>query len=435
MKYRIRKYQIERIALIVLSIESLLILRLYEPTEPIFNFKFKEYFKLVDAVPIRRYTLNDVKPVETKIIIVYGNRSKPCRQLLNSDARKETELLYFPSSLVREYRRIYHFKDIYASTRYSLATKDGIVDLWPELTYLPYLDKPTTGPYGEVVYLATLWPNVFGHLIHDVLSSIVTFPMELINRSYLLTPFNLNISKQYLEILGFPTNKVIQHNGSWVFCQNLYCQVPLEPVNALSIQGITNVSKKIHEKLKLDLIEPTRYVFSNREEGKQRHIHNLIEFFEATKEKYFNYPWELANVNSTNVTVNAKQMASIKFWVVPSGSNVFNIVFMNKNAGVLLIMSEYADYPNFGAAYALDLLMIGFTNDFKHWHTNGGDCDIAIGLRTISKLLSLMKTNEIKYDYNWKLAFDINHLWELVEDQPEEPFSVAKIENFRSTVI
>ena len=46
MKYRIRKYQIERIALIVLSIESLLILHLYEPTEPIFNFKFKEYFKL-----------------------------------------------------------------------------------------------------------------------------------------------------------------------------------------------------------------------------------------------------------------------------------------------------------------------------------------------------------------------------------------------------
>ena len=408
---------------------------LIDPNDIIINGGIESYFELRKAIPVKRYTLEDYPPIAAKNSIIFGNHSKPCRQFLNSNAKRETELLYFPSSLVREYKRLYHFKNIYASTRYSLAIENGIVDLWPNLTYLPYLDKPTVGPYDHVVYLATLWPNVFGHLIHDVLSSLITFPTELLEKSYLLVPFNLNITKQYLQILGFPLNNVIQHNGSWVFAQNLYLQVPLEPVNALSVIGLPLVTKKLHERLMLDRTKPTRYVFSNREKNQQRYVHNFHAFFDATKNAFPEYPWEIANVNNSNVARNAQQMNLVKVWVVPSGSNVFNIIFMNKEAGICLIMSEYADYPNFGAAYALDLLMIGFTNDFKHWHTNGGSCDVQLGVQTVGKLIDMMESNNYSLERGWKLAFNIPQLWKLVEDKPEECFSVAKIPNFKSNVL
>ena len=111
---------------------------------------------------------------------------------------------------------------------------------------------------------------------------------------------------------------------------------------------------------------------------------------------YPQYNWENFTLPYMNFAALAKIMVTLKFIVIPNGSNAHHISFMSPFTAVCLVNdNRLVDGANTIAAAAAKLWFVAFQNPNLTYHMKGGGyCKIDLALEAISKLLFALENGK-----------------------------------------
>ena len=301
--------------------------------------------------------------------------------------------IFYGSTLTREFYRYIHLQNIYCTPQKMLATHQSLIKLYNmttnTITFVTQ-QKETKCGYEHIIYLYSAWGDVFGHFMHDCLSTILKIPKELLDKSMIMISFDYNAAIQYLHYFNISKKQVLANKNYWYFAKNLYLFHPYEEGYGYIGHTYSKVIELLRIKTGANSIKGTRFVFINRPPKTWRHITNLLEFYSVTKIYLPKYPWELIeNPSYKNLKNISKEFASFKFVVAPSGSNCVNMLYMNRNftTGMCLIHADAADYPIYANALVSQIWVIGFCNYWGQWDNCDRYCDIQFGIFCINKIL------------------------------------------------
>ena len=184
-----------------------------------------------------------------------------------------------------------------------------------------------------------------------------------------------------------------------------------------SFQKVVN---KLRKYFKVNRTFAKRYVFINRLPENSRYISNFNEFYEETKRKIHSVKWEIDLLNYSCLTTIAKNIASIKLWVTPSGSHTIYMMFMNRNytTGICLIQSEWIDLPNYISAVNFQICAIGFCHKWKHHKHYPQICNIYNGIYCIQALLYILINNKWpkNIENNFMQAFNFSEIYKITKE-------------------
>ena len=328
--------------------------------------------------------ITDVPGVEYKDIITFATYNDSYSQIISRNGNDS--VCFFSSSVIREYGRLVHLKNVYCTSRQALACNNKQIRLnFLRLTF----QLRTKIEYENVIYLYSLYMG-FGHWFQDALPGILYFSDELIQKSKIIVCSGF--TQRWLELFNISSDQIIFDRGYWYYCKNLYMFYCLDPVNSLNIKSFLNLSIVISRKLQLNKIVSSRYVFTNKDLRLTRSIANMDEFILSTKISFPEYNWELDPFNKDNLIKLIKNVASFKIWITPSGSQVMNMAFMKRDwgCGVCTVHSNKIDYPDFGLGITLSLWQIGFINNVSHY-ANMININVTEGVRSIGRLIYAIK--------------------------------------------
>ena len=256
-------------------------------------------------------------------------------------------------------------------------------------------------------------------------------PEDIINKSMILIPYNLNEAKEYLEIFNIPLSKVLSYPYTWYYAYNLYMILPLEPVNSMNLYSFQKVIQKLRNAFNVNNIIGTRYIITNRRPKNPRYIRNFPILARSIRALITEVHWEVIKPIYESVEQTAKTVATFKVWVAPSGSMLMNMIYMNfnKTTGLCMICSDCVDYPNCGLAVTLDIWTISFTNKFLHHVIGGGCCDVSYGLTCVRRILYAVKYGKWPDDYKNDMfhAFDLNETKKIMNNNVSTLVQVKSI--------
>jgi hypothetical protein len=299
---------------------------------------------------------------------------------------------FYTSSMVREYDRLIHIENAYVSSYKTVSLANGRIIVWNQTEELVFPRFETSKqPYENVVYLYSVWGEVFGHFLHDSLTSLIQIPSSILNKSIVLLQYPLNNAYAYTDLLGYP-REMFKFSIPFVFTKNLYMFISAEDRSGQQVVGFRKLRAMLRDKFEVDKINATRYVMSNR--NRTRKINNWDDFTLTVRNTFPAYNWEEETIPYNNVEKCAKLLASLIFWFSPCGSNINNVIFMKEGAGVCVAMTNYTDMPNYAAAYISKVWMIGFNNPkMLHFNSTGGVIDVQTGIHCIRSLLYVLKNS------------------------------------------
>ena len=296
---------------------------------------------------------------------------------------------FYETSLVREYTTLRHLENVFVSSSKVISTSRAFLRFWQTEEDPEKRLNTTNIVYENVVYPYCVWGEVFGHFLHDSLPILLQMPDYILNKSVILLQFPIMNSFIYTDLLGYPREKFIYYPDQYIYAKNLYMITPIEDRSGQQIYGFPLLRKKLREKLEVNSIKAEKYVLSNREGN--RNLWNFKEVASAIKIAFPNIQWEVISIPYNDVKQCSKLVASFKVWFSPGGSNLNNMIYMQKNTGLCIAMADLVDLPNYAAAYMCDIWAIGFNNDFHHIDYRGGACSIEMATKAMDKLLYAME--------------------------------------------
>ena len=371
-----------------------------------------------DVVTFENMTDSTTQIVESKFYIRKSNFNSSYQLLCPKNASGAQE--FYGSALTREFYRYIHIQNVYCTPDKMLATQSNLIQLY-NIRLFVHNQKETKCGYDHIIYLYSSWGNVFGHFMHDCLSTILKIPKKLLDKSMIMISFDFKTAMQYLPYFNISRKKVIADKRFWYFAKNLYLFYPYEDCFGYMSYTYPKVIELLRKKTGVNSIRGTRYVFINRPPRAWRHVSNMIEFYNLTKQHFPKYPWELLeNPSYKNLKNISKEFASFKYVVAPSGSNCVNMLYMNRNytTGICLIHSKVADYPIYSNVLDSQIWAIGFCNYWGQFEKGTNNCDILFGLYCIKKLLYALtfgKWPKFSYEYMTE-AFNFEFLYNLAEN-------------------
>ena len=300
---------------------------------------------------------------------------------------------FYVSTLAREYSRFLHLKDVFCTPAKALAINDKLVKLYDMFSFVKR-QKPTKTCYDSIIFLYSSYGNVFGHFLHDSMATLLKMPQDLINKSMIMLSFPYNIAAQYFDLFGIDKKKIIENKKYWYHAKDLYLFYPCEDVYGYIGCSFTKVVDLLREKTGVNSIIGYRYIFVNRPKGTFRHVTNLKELYFITLKILPEINWEIdEDPNYLNLLYIAKEFASYKMMVAPSGSNTVNMLYMNRNysCGICLIHAKTADYPIYANSLMAQIWAIGFCNNWTQFDIGIHYCDIPYGLTCIKRLVYALK--------------------------------------------
>ena len=201
--------------------------------------------------------------------------------------------------------------------------------------------------------------------------------------------FNINYAQNFLDLFGIPREQIIYDMNYWYYAKNLYLYYPLEPRSAFNVYSFPKMINFLKNKLNLYSIKGYKYVLSNKPKGVHRHIHNIYDFLTQLQNEFPKYIWEFYDFQPENLTRLARTVASFKLWCAPSGSMMYNMVFMNSNftSGVCLISSKRIDYANYAVASQHQIWINGISSTADIYDSKGFYVDLYYGVTCIRRLL------------------------------------------------
>ena len=200
----------------------------------------------------------------------------------------------------------------------------------------------------------------------------------------------------YEAIGNLPSLESGEDSGiKWHFAKNLFLENPIEKVNGLYSYSFPRFINILRKYTGVDNITATRYVLTNRyPDTASRYIQNIDILFKELNRQIPTINWEMRKLVFENLNSTAHELASYKLWISPSGSNMKNIMFMNRNiSGVLIVCASQIDMANAGVALIMDIWAIAMTNNYHHFKPGGGNCDIKKCIECVEYLIFAMKNN------------------------------------------
>ena len=371
--------------------------------------------------------LNQITDLETKTTIVYNSNMETGFVRVPKSAQfSNTVPLFFSSALIREARHFMHLKNAYVNSKAfpkgrffnNVIVIDGKQLITADEMFFSNISVSSCTLYEHVIYLYSSHIT-YGHLIGDIIPQILNFPETLINKSVIFfSAKDRDTALKLLKIVNIPSDKIII-DDKWHFAKNLYLEKPVEIMNGLFTHTFPKFIDLIRKYTGVDSIKATRYAVSNRyPNSSSRYVRNIGELHSQLNVHIPRFNWELVDMEFENMNKTSREVASLKVWISPSGSNLENIIFMNRfTSGVLIICASQIDMANAGTAFIMKVWAMAITNKYNHYKPGGGDCDIQTCINCAIDLVYAVehgKWNQTVFNYS-KNIFNITEIQILVE--------------------
>ena len=343
-----------------------------------------------------------------------------------------SNVYYIHTQVIREYNHYIHIKYMYVDTEYQVFDGEKIVIFHSDDKVIKKNYTSINAEYEQAIFLFTQYP-MFGHLIHDCLPGLIGIPKDIVDKSIVILPYFFNkIALQYLPLFGIPKNRIVAEKDHLYFAENLYMFYTWENIQGYYPQSFIQLAVFLKNKLGVNKIKGTRYIFLNRPKGKTRSVVNMEKFYNETIKIFPDYHWEISqNFCYENVSIVSKEFASYKFLIIPSGSNVNNAIYMNDNfqSFVCLIQSFIADIANYQLFLSLKIITIGFNHMIQHYWGPPFTCNISYGINCIRRLLYIKEHGKWPSDTfkDMRLVFNLKEIQRLfIKNQTKQYYPIIK---------
>ena len=266
-----------------------------------------------------------------------------------------------------------HLKNILTTyTGALMSTKFEFFHLDPDQ---PWARKHPQGEviatYDNVIALGNTQLGAFSHYFIDILAPLTLFPQEVIEKSYVIIPFNNAAPVESIFAFGvIRKHLIILQPKEWIFARNCYSTIPPPHVRHFgSMMRI--VSQKLRRYYKVDVIIPTNYFITNRKSGEFRYISNMFEIFETIKHYYINEYNVSFLDDPKDMNEMARTWASAKLIFVVTGSTCIKSVFMKEKSVMIIALANMMDnveplYAAINEVFTLTFPVKGLLH-FQRW--------------------------------------------------------------------
>ena len=235
------------------------------------------------------------------------------------------------------------------------------------LPNLPAQEINVTDAYKYAFYIPMPYRGAYGHWFTDALAGLVFLPKWVwdTNPVYicLVDPDRVRFTLSLIDI----NNVNILSTQDYVFCENLFILTGIEAWHTFGMHTNLILKKKFREKLELDKIEPVNYIFHNKEPGRPRHFTNFDDVVMAAKEAT-GLEWKTLSTPFSKRVEFAREFASIKILVTPSGSIAFNTIYMKDGMGMISLFADSIDFPQVFFCHTIRIWNIGIIHEnIKHF--------------------------------------------------------------------
>ena len=339
-----------------------------------------------------------------------NNISSP---LLYHNCTKKEVRNYIPCGALPSYREIstfYHLKNAFVSPGKQVGLETG--GSWKLFTHVKSksnVGKVVSG-YVHVVFPPSTEYLVYGHWINDCLCSFLEMPKWVWSLNpVIVCGVRREIMKFHLKAMRLDHIELVNPYDDYVFCENLYLVKAGDDVHGFGIAAYPILQDKFRKRFGLNRIKPTKYHFMNRE-TEYRHFLNLNEIINET-EKLYNIHFEQLFDKNDDRVLQARNMAATKLLVAPSGSHIYNAFFMHQGTAMVLLMANYAAFPEFRLTQNLGIWCIGIMHPHMEHYGGPGNGNVPITLKSIGYALYAIKNGKWPpYDKDFHPALNMQSL-------------------------
>ena len=270
---------------------------------------------------------------------------------------------------------IYHIRSGYFANAF-IGCGNQIIDFYLMPAYNPdYCHKyrfQTKYGFEYAICALSRYEDKFGHLISDIIGPLLHVPDYIWDLEPVLCIQSVPIVliREYMNIIGHGNIKIIHPQYTTVFAENLYVVQGAESVNPCGFHSLPILRKKIVDYYNLSSIKPEKYAYMNKDRSYRR-LRNMAQII-STIENNTNLKFKHLYVNIPNRSDFAREMASLRIFIVVCGSQAYNTIFMKEKMGFLTLNSLEFDGPNAKLALDLDLWNIQVTHiNIGHYGRSG----------------------------------------------------------------
>ena len=251
-----------------------------------------------------------------------------------------------------------------------------IIDMFMMYEYSPdYIHKyrfPSPVGYRYVIVSWSRYENVFGHLISDVVAPLLYVPQYIWDLKPVLFVQSVPIPliQEYMCVIGHGDIKIISPPYEAIYAENLYIVQGATTINPCGFHAIPMLRQKIVSYYNLSAIVPTNYAFMNKDR-RHRRIRNILKIMEALQ-NHTNIRFLHLRVNKPDRLSFAREMASLRIFIVSCGSQAYNMIFMKEKTGCITMNAKQYDCPNAKIATDLNIWNIQIIHPYMDHYGRSG---------------------------------------------------------------
>ena len=327
--------------------------------------------------------------------------------LLSSDRVNDlkTEYCFVTRSLV--YVGIYD--NVYSS--YDPMTNQFGFSMRPPYSYAKPSTREVIGTYDIGVWVHDFY-HQWGHLIVDYLSSLMYLPQEVFDQGFAIHgPWaGGHCVRDWLKLLNISAIVFDGYTNKQCFFRHLYVVNEMSDAHRAMTGGLQMIRQRLIDNQKFDQIPMTKFIVLNRED--MRFLSNYDELVDTLNKEVpidEGQKWEKFD-NKGELLHIMKVWASIKVLVTVGGSQLFNSVFMHRNAGILNIFPDNLFIEQLQLAIISEFFMAGvFFKDFDHNGRTGYKVDIPRVIRHTKQVVYAVQNKKWGNTDNLHQFFNVWH--------------------------
>ncbi|EAY16507.1 hypothetical protein TVAG_348170 [Trichomonas vaginalis G3] len=255
---------------------------------------------------------------------------------------------------------------------------------------------------------------MWGHNIHDFLCATMFVPREVLRKgAYAFAPLHYYQNTQRLiDFLHLNITLIKFESGEQYFVRKLYVVANHAFAHGYTVYGIYKMRELVFERFNNTKDKATRFVVFNRPKGESRRIHNEEELLAALKANTTIDPgkeWELIDKPYGDWDYTCKLWMTFKVIVSPSGSMLYNSIFMPNKTGMCVMFTRQLDRPNLQLAIGSNIYLIGVTHlNMEHHFSEPIPCDVERMVWCTQRIVDAVKSEGNIDRTNLKPGFDID---------------------------
>lgn len=311
--------------------------------------------------------------------------------LYETTMSKTTKRQRFNESALNNTRAAYvHLRYIYTQHKAGVATEYGQHDIKGER----YSD--VCGNDGQLTYIADHfiavghnWCTRYAHFVYDAVLPLFLIPLDIINKAYIINNGPRNIPKQFFEIMGISSDRIISKRGYILAINYHMIWTPHEVHGCISF--LPKLGKKVLDYYGIKC-KPSMYCVQNRNSPKRKII-NIDELMDALNKTYSKYEWSLLP-EANDLNKIAKSFSQVKCIFMTTGSGFSNTMFMENGTGVVCAQGNVRDTPVFAACIVMGVFCSAYRVKNVEHGTMNWNLSVADALEAVDKVLYAIENHK-----------------------------------------